>query len=207
MRGSQLSRTQQVHRPAAAGPRPVDGQLDVAHHRPGPGPARLGMLGSRPAGPPGQPAGRAHRSGAAGRLCRGCEYRRATAVGAAGGLGRRPGCSAGPSIGPPSFLPRAIVCSTPLLPRSWLPDARPPLPLVRLPALPAPAVEPTAVASPTWHRPHVSVLRPERRPSGRAGTATQPRFRPRRPDAEPRGCGPRPGPTVRPWSFTAGRIA
>ncbi len=35
------------------------------------------------------------------------------------------------------FPPRAVVCSTPLLPRSWLPDARPPLPLVRLPALPA----------------------------------------------------------------------
>ncbi len=33
--------------------------------------------------------------------------------------------------------PRAVVCSSPLLPRSWLPGARPPLPLVRLPALPA----------------------------------------------------------------------
>ncbi len=33
--------------------------------------------------------------------------------------------------------PRAVVCSSPLLPCSWLPGARPPLPLVRLPALPA----------------------------------------------------------------------
>ena len=35
------------------------------------------------------------------------------------------------------ITPRAVVCSSPLLPRSWLPGARPPLPLVRLPALPA----------------------------------------------------------------------
>lgn len=33
--------------------------------------------------------------------------------------------------------PRALVCSTPLLPRSWIPNERPPLPLMRLPALPA----------------------------------------------------------------------
>ena len=33
--------------------------------------------------------------------------------------------------------PRALICSAPLLPRSWIPDERPALPLVRLPALPA----------------------------------------------------------------------
>ena len=36
-----------------------------------------------------------------------------------------------------SGAPRALICSAPLLPRSWIPDERPALPLVRLPALPA----------------------------------------------------------------------
>ena len=36
-----------------------------------------------------------------------------------------------------SRAPRALICSAPLLPRSWIPHQRPALPLVRLSALPA----------------------------------------------------------------------
>lgn len=37
----------------------------------------------------------------------------------------------------PHLTPRALVCLAPLCPRSWIADGRPPLPLVRLPAVPA----------------------------------------------------------------------
>ena len=89
------------------------------------------MLGPRPPGPPGQP-GRPRAWVASG-------WKTTSRMSAppCDSCGRRPvvwGADLGALLALQSavqFPPRAIVCSTPLLPRSWLPDARPPLPLVR----------------------------------------------------------------------------